>query len=258
MDQPVPKYYKIYEKLISDIREGVYHEGDLFPSDTELVKDFEVSRGTVREAVKLLFQQGYLIRQQGKGTFLSYKRIEQNPDKLIGFTELMRKHNLKPSARVIKKEIVVPSANISHLMKINPGDEVVRLIRLRFGDSRPLIIERSFFNLNLFKPIFDMDLETNSIFELLHTNSVTQLGNALQRIEAFSAGKEENQWLGVELQTPLLLIKRLIKTKNNVIFQYSEDVYRSDRINFTTQTVPYEPDRGLSSLPLNLTEKDWI
>lgn len=258
MDQPVPKYYRIYEELLNDIQNGVYQDDNLFPSDTDLVKKFNVSRGTIREAIKLLFQQGFLIRKQGKGTFVTYRKIEQDPEKLIGFTELMKKHNLKPSAKVIKKEIVVPAANISHLMKLKTGKRVVRLIRLRYGDGQPLIIERSFFNYDLFEPIFDMDLEQNSIFELLHRITETELGNALQRIEAISAGAEENRWLGVKLRTPLLLIKRLIKTKGQKIFQYSEDVYRSDRINFSTQTVPYNPEMGINPLPLNLSDRDWF
>lgn len=258
MDQPIPKYYKIYEQLLNEIQNGAYQEDNLFPSDTELVKKFKVSRGTVREAIKLLFQQGYLVRKQGKGTFVTYRKIEQDPDKLIGFTELMKKHSLKPSAKVIKKEILTPTANIAHLMKLKPGGQVVRLIRIRYGDDEPLIIERSYFNYDLFEPIFQMDLEINSIFELLHKKTDTKLGNALQRIEAISAGNEEHEWLEVDLRTPLLLIKRLIKTKNDQIFQYSEDVYRSDRINFTTQTVPYDPDIGVNPLPLNLTDQDWF
>src|SRR5690625_7204922 len=81
----------------------------MFPSDTELVKRFQVSRGTVREAIKLLFRQGYLVREQGKGTFVTYRKIQQNPDTLIGFTELMEKHNIKPSAKLLtRKEMPAP------------------------------------------------------------------------------------------------------------------------------------------------------
>lgn len=258
MDHPLPKYYIIYEDLLYEIRSGKYQEGDLFPSDTELVKKYNVSRGTVREAIKLLFQQGYLIREQGKGTFVTYKKIHQNPERLIGFTELMRLHNVKPSATIIEKEITQPDANLRSLMKLDDDQKVVRLVRLRFGNNQPLIIERSYFNFDLFEPIYDMDLENNSIFELLHENSDIRLGDALQKIEAISAGNEEHQLLGVDLRTPLLLIKRLIKTTGGLIFQFSEDVYRSDRINFSTKTVPYNSDNELNALPLDLSDDEWF
>ena len=256
LDQPVPKYYKIYEKLLKQIRQGKYSDNNLFPSDTELVKKFRVSRGTVREAIKLLLQQGYLVREQGKGTFVTYKKIQQDPDKLIGFTQLMRQHNIKPSARIIEKEIIPAPAQVGHIMKLGSNSKIVRIVRLRFGDNQPLIIERSFFAYTLFKPIYSMDLENNSIYELLYEHTDTPLGDANQRIEAISAGQQEQELLEVELGTPLLLIRRLIHTNSGEVFQYSEDVYRSDRINFYTKTVPYDLNGSHHSLPLELEDQN--
>jgi GntR family transcriptional regulator len=255
-NQPVPKYYKIYEDLLNQILEGQFRDNELFPSDTELVKKYGVSRGTVREAVKILFQQGYLVREQGKGTFVTYKKIQQDPDQLIGFTELMRQHNLKPSAKVIEKEVIYPPAHVSHMMHLKPDQKVVRIVRLRFGNNQPLIIERSFFNYDLFEPILSEDIENNSIFELLYELTETRLDNAKQCIEAISAAQLEHQLLEVESGTPLLLIKRLIQTKKEEYFQYSEDVYRSDRINFATETLPYNAGQDEIPLPFSITEQD--
>jgi len=255
--QPIPKYYQIYEELLDQIRDGNFEENDRFPSDTELVQKFNVSRGTVREAVKLLLQQGYLIREQGKGTFVTYKKIEQDPDKLIGFSELMKRHNIRPSAKIVEKEVVTPSSYLKRLMHLEDKNRLVRIVRIRYGNDQPLIVERSFFNFRLFSPIMEQDLENNSIFDLLYHHTSTRLGEATQRIEAISAGKSEQDMLNVSLGTPLLLIKRLIQTIKGEYFQYSEDVYRSDRINFTTRTVPYEEDHSGTGLPLDLIDQDW-
>ncbi len=247
-----PKYYRIYEELLKQIQDGEFEDNDRFPSDTELVEEFNVSRGTVREAVKMLLMQGYLVRKQGKGTFVTYKKIEQDSDKLIGFSELMKRHNIKPTAKVITKEITAPPAEIKRLMQLQDSDKVVHIIRVRYGDDLPLIIERSYFNYKLFEPIYSMDLENNSIFGLLYKYTDTKLGEATQRIEAISSGKEEKNMLNISLNTPLLLLKRLIQTKSGKFFQYSEDVYRSDRISFTTQTSPYYSNQTDTELPLHL------
>lgn len=251
---PIPKYYQIYEELLGQIRDGKYKEHDRFPSDTELVKRYNVSRGTIREAIKLLFQQGYLVREQGKGTFVTYRKIEQDPDKLIGFTELMQKNNIKPSAKIIEKKVEKVSPYIAELMNLNEDDEIVRILRVRYGDGQPLIIERSYFNHELFAPVYNSDLESNSIFQLLYENTPTRLGKATQRIEAITASKTDQEYLGVDIGTPLLQIKRLIQTQDGVCFQYSEDVYRSDRISFTTQTDSYEEDHDAFGLPLGMDE----
>jgi len=252
----VPKYYQIYEDLLKDIREGKFQEGDRFPSDTELVERYQVSRGTIREAVKLLLQRGFLIRQQGKGTFVTYRKIQQDPEKLIGFTELMKKHNIKPKARLIEVSTREPSRRIARLLKLEPNEKVVKIQRLRFGEDQPLIIERSFFNYELFRPLLAYDLENSSIFELLYKHTDIRLGEATQSIEAISATQSEQELLNVSVGTPLLLIKRLIKTKERKCFQYSEDVYRSDKISFTTTTYPYENYHDRHGLPLDLMEQE--
>ncbi|MCC5926005.1 MAG: GntR family transcriptional regulator [Bacteroidetes bacterium] len=252
----IPKYYQIYEDLLAMIRQGEFGEGDRFPSDTELVKSFNVSRGTIREAVKLLIQQGFLVREQGKGTFITYQKITQDSYKLIGFTEVMSQHGIKASAKIIEKKIIDPAPNIKQVMQLTDDEKVVRIIRLRYGDKEPLIIERSFFRYKLFRPIYDMDLEKNSIFELLYRHTTTRLGYAMQRIEAMAAGQSEHKLLNVDLGTPLLLMKRFIQAKDGTYFQYSEDVYRSDRITFTTRTLPYEDQHDSHGLPLDLMKNE--
>ena len=251
-----PKYYQIFEDLLDDIMESKFKEGARFPSDTELVERYGVSRGTIREAVKLLFQKGYLVRQQGKGTFVTYQKIQQDPERLIGFTELMKKHDMRPSARLIEVSTREPGRRVARLLNLDPNDKVVKVQRLRFGDKQPLIIERSFFVYNLFRPLLAFDLENSSIFELLYKHTSIRLGDATQSIEAISATQAEQELLNVPVGTPLLLIRRLIKTRDGQYFQYSEDVYRSDRISFTTTTGPYESTHDEHGLPFDLIEHD--
>lgn len=257
ISQPIPKYYQIYKKLLSQIRSGKFKEFDRFYSDTELVEKYQVSRGTIREAVKLLIQQGYIIREQGKGTFVTSPAIEQDSDKLMGFTELMEKHDIKPSAKIIEQEIVDAPSDLQGLMDLEDDTQLVRIIRIRYGNEQPLIIEQSYFIYDLFKPIYDMDLESNSIYELLYKHTETRLGEARQRIIATKAGSNEAELLDIKKGAPLLLMKRFIKTKSGSYFQYSEDLYRSDRINFTTRTKPYEKNHDNHGLPLELQDKSW-
>lgn len=255
--EPIPKYYQIYKKLLKQIRSGKFEEFDRFYSDTELVEKYEVSRGTIREAVKLLIQQGYIVREQGKGTFVTSPAIEQDSDKLMGFTELMMKHDIEPSAKIIEQEVVDTPLDLKNLMDLEEETRLVRIVRIRYGNEQPLIIEQSYFVYDLFQPIYDMDLESNSIYELLYKFTDTRLGEARQRITATNAGKNEAELLDVKKDAPLLLMKRLIKTKGGSYFQYSEDVYRSDRINFTTTTKPYENNHDNHGLPLELQDQSW-
>src|SRR5699024_750825 len=125
---------------------------------------------------------------------------------------------------IVEKEVIEPSLDLKELMDLDDGTRLVKIVRIRYGNEQPFIIERSYFVHHLFQPLMDMDLEANSIFELLYKHTDTRLGEARQQITAISAGPKEVELLKTEKNAPLLLMKRLIKTQKGNIFQYSEDV----------------------------------
>ncbi|MHB0829280.1 MAG: FadR/GntR family transcriptional regulator [Schaalia turicensis] len=62
---------QVVDTVIDRIVEGAYREGDALPGEVDLAKELDVSRLTVREAVKVLKDRGVLEVQQGRGTFLA-------------------------------------------------------------------------------------------------------------------------------------------------------------------------------------------
>ena len=71
MNTRTPKYILIKNEFIKKIEQGYYHPGDLLPSDNELMRTLNVSKSTITQALKNLQSEGYIIRQQGKGTFVT-------------------------------------------------------------------------------------------------------------------------------------------------------------------------------------------
>ncbi len=69
---PVPKYYQLAEILRDQISEGLLNPGDQLPTEDTLSQDHNVSRGTVREAIRVLVQDGLIRREQGRGTFVAF------------------------------------------------------------------------------------------------------------------------------------------------------------------------------------------
>lgn len=67
-----PKYVQIQNYILQKIESGEYAAGDKIPSETELARQFDVSRLTVNTAVKELANSGIVERVQGKGTFVRF------------------------------------------------------------------------------------------------------------------------------------------------------------------------------------------
>ena len=252
----MPKFYQIFEDLYRDIRDGHYQEGERIPSESELIEKYKVSRGTIREALKMLLYQGFIVREKGKGTFVTYKKIEQDALRLMGFTELMNMHNRKASAKILEIKTKHPSKRIRKLMDLSEDDLVTKIQRLRFGNDEPLIIERSYFVQELFAPFLEFDLEKESIYSLMYDRTNLRLGSAQQSFEAIIAGPEECKLLGLEPGSPLLLMKRLIFTKEGRPFQYSEDMYRSDKLKFTVKTLMYDETQSRFDTGIGLIIND--
>ncbi len=236
----VPRYFQIFQDIYNKIEEGVYKNGDKLPSESDLCVYYNVSRGTIREALKSLMQLGLIVSERGRGTFITMNKIKQDVNQLMGFTEVMQKHNKTASGKILEINIKKPNSVVKRIMKLKDDEKIVRIIRLRYGDDKPMIIERSYFSHAIFEPLLQYDLEQESIYELLYKHTSHRLGNAVQDIEAVIAGPKESLLFKIEIGAPLLMMTRRIHLKDGTPFEYTKDLYRADKLKFTVQTKPYE------------------
>lgn len=81
----LPSYIPIYNQLYEDIINGIYKTGSLLPSENVLSEKYKVSRNTLRQALTILNQDGYIYKRQGKGTFVSYDSEKKQKDKIYNF-----------------------------------------------------------------------------------------------------------------------------------------------------------------------------
>ncbi|HGW6192749.1 TPA: GntR family transcriptional regulator, partial [Enterococcus faecalis] len=79
-----PMYLEIKNDLKQQIVNGEFHNGDRFYSEAEIIKKYNVSSITAIRALKELVNEGYIVRYQGKGTFISRARKE----KLVKFSDI--------------------------------------------------------------------------------------------------------------------------------------------------------------------------
>lgn len=92
-----PKYMAIYEQLLHEIQIGTYLPSQQLPVETQLAEKYGVSRNTLRQAIMMLVQEGYLSNHQGKGTFV----LQNFPEDLSSYEKVSN-----PLKKYSKKEIV--------------------------------------------------------------------------------------------------------------------------------------------------------
>jgi GntR family transcriptional regulator len=233
-NSPLPRYFQLKEIIRERIRSGEWKPGELIPSERELSEKYGISRMTARQAITELVNEGLFYREQGKGTFVSQRKITQQLIHLTGFTEDIRARGQRPGTKVLSGTMHPADEETAEKLRINPGTPIFRLQRLRLADDEPLAIELSQISFKGCEGLLEEDLEHNSLYRLLEAKYGIALMEADQELEAGLTGSEEAQLLKISVASPVLFTRRITYTDRNQPIEYAKAVYCGNKYTFYT------------------------
>ena len=231
---PVPKYYQLKEIIRDMIEKDELEAGQVIPPERKLCERYGVSRMTARQAVMELVNEGLLYRVQGLGTFVAEAKVHQGTGRLTSFTEDMRERGMEASSEVLGVEQERAGPVVARKLRIDPGDLIVRVSRVRNADETPMALETSHLLYETAKSILGTDLSGRSLYEELGKAGVSIAG-AEQSYEAVLVNEAESKHLGVPVGSPALLIERVTFDAEEKPFEYVKSIYRGDRYRITTR-----------------------
>lgn len=205
-----PLYQQVKEDIKSAIEQGKYKAKEKIPSEPELSAEYSVSRITLRRAVEELCNEGYLIKRQGQGTFVSNPRIHRKMaggNRLESFTKTCQSYGMKAGARLLSSQIVPARQDEQEFFGLGPDDLLVYVERLRTADSLPIFLENQFFPYQEFKRLMDENLNDVSLFEIIQQITGRKPVDSTRRtLEIARASVEQAQKLGVPFGEPLMYL----------------------------------------------------
>lgn len=208
--QTTPLYQQISADLRDAIESGTYAPKDRIPSEPELSQKYGVSRITVRRAIEELCGEGYLIKHQGRGTFVSTPRISRRllqSEFVRSFTEVCRDNGMEPGARLLNRQIVPIRSEEEKFLKLPSTALLLRIQRLRTADGVPTFEENIFLPYEEFRDLLEADLEDVSIFAMIGKVSGRPPAHASRRlVEAVKATPEQSSLLSIPAGDPLLYL----------------------------------------------------
>jgi len=213
----------------------LFKPGDSIPSESELIKEFGLSRGTVRQALQILTLEGLVERHPGRGTFVSYPKIDQDANRVMGFySGSIIESGKIPSAKILEiKEFSAPKL-IKSKLQLNDDESIVFIKRVRYANDEPMMIESEYFINDVGQKLIDKDLR-GSIYEILQDKYDYVIHRSENTIEASLAESVTARIFGIDNNKPVFLVHRLVFLDDGIPFEYSEDIIRADRIRFSIE-----------------------
>lgn len=226
----IPLHKQISNWLKHKIESGALTKDEKLPSENELAEKFDVSRVTVRRALQTLENEDLIYRCQGLGSFVQDQRSHQTFGRLTDFMEDMASAGMEASSKVLEFKTVEAPNRIASILGINEGNTIVRLDRLRLGDSKPIAFDITWLPMMYGQLIESYNLEKKTIYSILEKSYDIPIEKGRYRIEAENADSYLADNLQVDRQTALLLLNRLSLTIGEKPIYYQQRYYRTDRM----------------------------
>ncbi|WP_432102326.1 GntR family transcriptional regulator [Streptomyces sp. bgisy091] len=227
----IPKYYavKAHVSLLLD----ELGEGGLLPTERDLALRYEVSRETVRQALRELLLEGRL-RRQGRGTVVAGPKLEQ-PLSLASYTEGVRRQGRTPGRHLIGLERFPCPAALAAEIEVEQGEPVWHMERVLLADDERVGLESTYVTvarLPLLEEEFDPD---SSFYAYLVERHGISFGDADERIETVLATPREALLIGTPPALPMLLLHRLSRDSHGLPLERVRTLFRGDRFSFSTR-----------------------
>lgn len=226
------KFIRIYENIAADIRTGKIEAGTLLPSELDLTEQYQTSRETIRKALKMLYEEGYIQKIQGKGSIvLDIRKIDFPISGLVSFKELAQKmgHRAKTYVNVFEEREV--DQNLFKQINFALNEKVWEIVRVRNVDGEHVILDKDYISQKLV-PGLNKEICNNSIYEYIEGELGLAISFAKKEILVEEPTEEDRKWLDLDGFHNVVVVRSQVYLEDASPFQYTESRHRPDKFKF--------------------------
>jgi GntR family transcriptional regulator len=226
-----PLTLQVRDKVQALIVDSGLGPGDQLPGEAELAARFSVARTTVREALKLLEQDGQVDVRHGLGRFVASATAQWPINRLESVTEMMQAMGSLVTNRVISVGPAAASNDEAAALRLAAGSAVVRLERVRSVDGRPVIYSIDVIAGSVVGDDAGAIAWSGSLQAILEARGAA-MASSTARIRAVTLSRQVAAAIGEDAQAPWLLMIQTHFTADGRAVLYSHDYHRGDAFTF--------------------------
>ncbi|MER7458770.1 GntR family transcriptional regulator [Micromonospora sp. NPDC126480] len=232
---PLPLWAQLYEDLVRRLEAHAF--GRAFPGEHQLADEYDVSRHTVREALRRLRQAGILESGRGRRSDVRTARIEQPLGALYSLFGEVQARGMSQRSEVLARGARRDAA-VADRLSVDADTEFVYLERLRYADEQPLALDRTWLLASLARPLLDADLTATGVYAELAKLGGVRITGGQERIHAVVPTSDQRRLLGLGRGVALLAIDR-IGSVNGEPAEWRETLVRADRFSIVAKWAPH-------------------
>ena len=221
---------RVLAALAARIATGEYAVGARLGVERALAAEFGVPRSAVRVALGRLEEDGVVRRVRGRngGAYVSDRRVERDLTSIVGLPHLLKAQGMIAGTRVIRAAITEAAGLVAGSLHLAPGELVFQILRIRLANGAPISLESAHFPVERFPGLLEQPLG-GSLYDVLAESYQVKAFEATERIGVHLADPDEALILEVEPGSPLFEVCRVTVDPEGQAFEYSIDLFRSDR-----------------------------
>lgn len=226
--RPEPLWHQTEQAIRDLIAGGTWPDGTQLPNEGKLSELLEVSRITVRHALRNLEESGLLRREHGRGTFVRSSTVIAGIRGLTSFTQEMADRGLVVGSRILELVEIPADNEIAAALEIPVGTPVYKLRRLRAGGDLPIGIQTAYLPAARFEGLLDLEGSIPSLYEILRNRYGVTPRTAREIYRVGNVSEKDAKLLDVEAGSSAFVVHR-ITSDGRSPFEFTVSIMRGDR-----------------------------
>lgn len=224
------------ETIESYIIQERFSEGDKLPSERKMTQMWQLNRSTLRSALEALEQRHMVHAVPGRGYFIPHKRLVRNLQDLRPLYELAKEQGMSVTTSVIQAKFISADPAVCRHLSLAGGDPVFSLIRLRYVDDIPAMLEYSYINAKYVPGLDAVDFDMSSLYDALESRYSLIPREGEQKLAISCITQNEKALLQLPEGTPVLFTEgRTFFNLQSVPIESFRSIIRTDKILYMSQ-----------------------